>query len=206
MTEMQALAQECYDRAKAEDRPTRDIAAELVAHVSVSLARAMAIEFLIDIVSRTQREDALTAERSAERRPTTHSHESPGRIPRRGSQARQDWETNTEEGRAWAAAEHEWELRTIQMLNGNLARALDRYTEDLKIEWTAELLSSSFALRDGTVVTWGEATADQHRERRKMFLTNAHVNMEGAARHEVAINELEKHGADRLIECVEAAR
>lgn len=198
---IQSLAQECYDRARAGSRPTREVARELVAEASPSLVATLAVEYLVGVVASAQRADTREAERASEVRPTASLYESPqstGRIPRKGSQARADWERNTEEGRAWAEAEEAAEIRRWQMTLGVLGKALERYAEDLHIKWTAELLDSSFALRDGSVISWGDASIEQHRERRQMFLDNAHVNMEGAARHEVAIRELEASGTDTL--------
>ena len=41
-------------------------------------------------------------------------------------------------------------------------------------------------------VLWGDATAAQHQYRVKMFTDNAMANIEGAARHQAAIDEIEK--------------
>lgn len=195
MTDMQTIAQECYDRAKETDRPTRDIAVEMVAGLPIAAVRAMAVEFLVDVVSRAQRDAALAVERNAERRPTQMQE-----VPRKGTKARRDWEANTPEGRAYRDDMDAITARHDQMLFGVIGKALERYAEDLKIEWTAELLDSTFGLRDGTQVTWGDATVEQHRERRQMFLDNAHANMEGAARHEIALRQLEETGARTLHE------
>ncbi|MBD8056666.1 hypothetical protein ICV35_23740 [Rhodococcus ruber] len=66
------------------------------------------------------------------------------------------------------------------------------------LEWQEELLASRFVLNDGTMVSWGEATEDQHQERIDMFLANAASNTEGAARHQKAINDLRAHGVRTL--------
>lgn len=81
---------------------------------------------------------------------------------------------------------------------GSLTRIVDDYAASLKIEWTAELLGSEFALPDGSRTTWGEATVGQHRDRVAMFTANAQANLEGAARHEKAIAELVASGAHTL--------
>lgn len=75
-----------------------------------------------------------------------------------------------------------------------------------RMEWTAELLDSTFALADGSRVTWGDATADQHRERVDMFRRNALANLEGAARHEQAIDALMESGAKSLRKMVNRNR
>ena len=190
--QIRRLAQECYDTAKATDAPTRAVAQRLIAEAEPTLVAAMAVEFLVEVVSRAQREAALDVERQATRR----------HLPRKGTKAREVWEQTTDEGRAWAEREEHEERRTFQMTVGVLGKALERYTEEMRIQWTADLLDSTFSLRDGSTVTWGDASVEQHEERRAMFIANAHVNMEGAARHELAIQQLREAGAPTLREMV----
>ena len=189
--EITALAQECYDRAKDRAVPTRAIAAELVANASPEVVAAMASEYLVGVVAAEQRAATLAAEREAERQRQAKLHEQVN-SPQAKAQ-RERWKREAEE-EAWLREREMWAA---------CRRLLDRYTEDLKMKWTAELLDSTFALRDGTVVTWGEATVEQHEDRRQMFLDNAHANMEGAARHEVAVRELRESGAATLREMVQ---
>lgn len=186
---IRSLAQECYNLAKATDRPTRTVAQDLVRDADASTVAALAVEYLVGLVAAEQRAEALEVERHAARPPA---------MPRKGSKARATWEAETPEGRAWAAAEDAAWFRMIERTKGVLTHALHRYAEDLQIEWTADLLASGFTLRDGATVTWGDATVEQHEERRAIFLGNAHVNLEGAARHEVAIRELREAGAESL--------
>lgn len=195
------LAQRCYDLARDTDRPTREVARELLAEASPSLVAALAVEFLVSAVADAQRLVALEVERSASVSRSQQSHETVGR-PRKGSKQWDRWVQETEEGREWAQREWEAEARFIQMQNGVIRKALDRYAEDLRVQWTSELLDSTFALRSGAVVTWGDATVEQHVERMDIFLKNAHANMEGAARHEIAIRELRESGAPSLREMV----
>lgn len=81
-------------------------------------------------------------------------------------------------------------------------RLMDEYETALKkefrTEWEAELLACEFALPDGTVTTWGEASLEQHEIRREMFKKNAAANMEGAARHAQAVEALQSSGAPNL--------
>lgn len=201
------LAQECYDRAVSERLSTRVIARQLVSTQDRSLVEFLAVEFLVAEVQRAQRAATLEAERGSEVSVRAQHAEGlfPGRKPRKGTRAREEWESGTDEGRAWVAAEEAAWARSQQLLHGALKKALDRYSEDLKMKWTAELLNSTFTLRDGTVVTWGDATVDDHRSRQQMFLENAHANLEGAARHEAALRDLEASGATTLREMAGAA-
>jgi len=72
--------------------------------------------------------------------------------------------------------------------------AEEAWKQALRMEWTRELLGAAFALRDGTIVTWGSATVAQHEDRIAMFTDNAVANIEGAARHQAAITELREKG------------
>jgi hypothetical protein len=80
---------------------------------------------------------------------------------------------------------------------------LSQLREELRLEWTEELLESRFTLRDGLSVTWGAATVAQHKERADMFMDNVAANMDGAARHNKAIRAIEEAGAKCLNEAVD---
>jgi hypothetical protein len=92
-------------------------------------------------------------------------------------------------------------MRAIEerMVN-RVTELLDEYATDLRMEWTAELLESDFALGDGTHVTWGDATIDQHQKRVDMLQATAQGTLETAARHQRAIIDLESAGAETLRE------
>lgn len=83
--------------------------------------------------------------------------------------------------------------------------AIAQYTAAIKMQWTADLLKSTFSLEGGAQVSWGEATAAQHRERLAMFSSQAELNLNGAARHSAAIAELAATGATCLNEVRERA-
>lgn len=184
------LAQQCYDKALASRRPTRTIARSLLAKADPTLVEYLAVEFVVAEVQRTQRTATLNAERTAEVRDSEQRAESPqaGSWRKRADQ---------EEERAM------WLIE--QSMNANIQRAVDRYTEEVKMQWTTELLDSTFALRDGTPVMWGDATVADHEERRKMFVDNARANIEGASRHEMALRDLAASGANTLREMIGAA-
>lgn len=92
------------------------------------------------------------------------------------------------------------------------SRYLDRvsslirsFSDELRMEWTEELLSSSFAVGDGTTTTWRDATTQQHQERVDMLSRQAGATIETAARHQKAIDTLRSAGADTLGALVESA-
>lgn len=88
--------------------------------------------------------------------------------------------------------------------HARLEKAITDYAVEMHMQWTTDLLSSPFALSDGTLITWGEATVEHHRERVEMFQRNAVANMEGAARHEAALRDLTSAGATTLNDLVAA--
>jgi hypothetical protein len=92
-------------------------------------------------------------------------------------------------------------LRSERMTR--LARTIEDWTKDLRQQWTRELLDTKIALPDGTYITWGEFTLAQHRTRLAMFQGQAETALDGAARHQAAIDALTLAGADTLNELVE---
>ncbi len=75
---------------------------------------------------------------------------------------------------------------------------LEAYAEDLKMEWTQELLDAEFALGDGTRVTWGKATVEQHHKRMTMLSHNVESNLQAIKRHECAIADITASGTNSL--------
>lgn len=71
-----------------------------------------------------------------------------------------------------------------------LQQAIDGLVKELRAEWTAELLAMSFALGDGTTVTWGAATADQHADRAALLQRQSESTLETAALHLAAIRDI----------------
>lgn len=70
--------------------------------------------------------------------------------------------------------------------------------EEMVVQWTADLLASTFALSDGTRVTWADATQQQHRDRIEMLVKQAAGTVETAALHEKALKEIAQAGVKRL--------
>lgn len=84
----------------------------------------------------------------------------------------------------------------------DIARMIDYWKEAVIVEWTDNLLRSKFALGDGTETTWGDATREQHLYRINMHKAHAAAGIEGAARHQQAIDELDATGCLTLSEAV----
>jgi len=75
------------------------------------------------------------------------------------------------------------------------------HAHHIAMQWTAELLAASFAVdQTGTTVRWGAATIDEHSRRVSMLTANAGGNIDAAARHQRAIDDLSAGGASTLDE------
>jgi hypothetical protein len=75
---------------------------------------------------------------------------------------------------------------------------IEEKAKEIGMEWTASLLTSTFALPSGQRVSWGQATREQHLERIEMLSHNAAANAEAATRHQIAVNSLDEAGAECL--------
>lgn len=177
----------------------RAVAATLVAGLDGEIVHKLAVEFLVGKAADIAREESLRAERAA-----THGRvaaETPGAGRRWQSPPRPEPTPEDPEREARRQERIAAEEAAIQrQMWDSISSAIGRYKDALRMEWTDELLASSFALADGTRVLWGEATVEQHRERVGMFTANAATNLQGAARHEAAIESLETAGAACLNE------
>jgi hypothetical protein len=69
---------------------------------------------------------------------------------------------------------------------------ITRRATEMFASWTEELLSSEFALPDGRRVTWGSATATDHRLRIDMLVGQTVGIAETAALHERALQDMGK--------------
>lgn len=97
-----------------------------------------------------------------------------------------------------------WLLKEVQLLN-SIQDATNVFADGLEMDWTHELLESTFALGDGQVVSWGEATIEQHQQRIDMLTSMTKGTLETAGKHQAAINELTVAHGYNLLSIVEAA-
>lgn len=122
---------------------------------------------------------------------------------------KREWEefTKSPEFPEWEVRERELQQRLDECnrrLWDKLEDNLRIYTEEMRVQWTQELLDSQFNMPDGTTVTWGTATREQHEARYEMFKNNAMANMEGAARHKQAMQQIDSAGVTTLLELTSA--
>lgn len=183
----------------SQGRDVRGVAAALAREMPVALLRRLAAQLIVDRVRSHERHLTLVAERHAEREDIRAQvlHEMTTSAPPPGRR----WRPTPQEQAERAAIDSEHRDRMLVEILG----IVNDYSSALKIEWTAELLGREFALADGSTVTWGQATAEQHSERLRMFTRNAAANIEGAARHQKALDALAASGADSLEQMLAAA-
>lgn len=183
--------------AEAEWDAAQKALATQTSDVLLTLAQAA----LVDAARRRRRGHALAVERGAEF--SAVSAEATGPAPRTWARPRVD--TRPARDAAWQAQRDEDDARSEARLVEKLSSIVAAYRDELRIEWTAELLETEFALPDGTRVTWGHASVANHQERAEMFEANAHANLEGAARHRKAISDLQEAKVERLEQLVAVA-
>lgn len=192
--------------AKVEAAAERRMAGELVDLTGFTRAErdVLALRQLWEEVGDIVRSRTLRAERDAEKR--TQPSEDPPVEPH-GSAAMAHGGCSCDPCARYRSVQEEYDREAAEAEarhRARLQKAFDDYAAELRIEWTRELLDSPFALSDGVLVTWGDATVEQHRERVEMFERNAVANIEGAARHRSALRDLDQSGAHSLREMVSA--
>ena len=177
LSELKGAIDDVAECATADDMLLS--ATRLTSAMDPTQLQAAATLYVLRLLRERHRGKVLTVERSAARR---------SRKPYESTIPADDpyWERKAE--------------REVQFWS-TLRGYVDRYTDELKMEWTEELLSSTFALADGSLVSWGSATVDQHEARRDLLLANASGNLSSAARHEAALRLL----AERHAQCLDDA-
>lgn len=191
----------------AEGRGEYDAAREALTAQTSDVYRELAVAAIVDAVRRRQRSNVLSIEREAVR-PTQTQERIKGADPghrRRDRRAYWDWVEATDEGKKYESEIAAADAAAASRLHENLRSAMAEMTAALRIEWTRELLASEFALPDGTRVTWRNAAIPQHEARVAMYMRNAEANLEGAARHLKAVEELKRAGAPTLGDLVGVA-
>jgi hypothetical protein len=201
ITEVREAASDLWRHGAPSHRVVRDV----ITRCSAEALRDMAEEWLIELLADKSRCLARATERAATTSPAP-ANPTTARRPRKGTAAWYAW-IATDEGReAERARQYAREdaiaqsdfLKTMQGL-------VQEAAVSLHMTWTRELLDSTFVLPDGSTVSWGDATMDQHLARQSMFEKNAAANLEGATRHLKAVEQLRATGASTLREAVSQA-
>lgn len=130
------------------------------------------------------------------------------------------WLKDTIEGQEWAkqnkelmaaikrtqdsfnTSSAEWQVREAEMVKEHWSHVNDvmnKFKEDLRAEWTEELLNSTFQV-NGKTVSWGLATVEDHKARIESLLTHAQGTIETAAMHQKAIDDIVANSKSTLSE------
>lgn len=105
----------------------------------------------------------------------------------------------------WLRAEHSRRLRAtarllerdnqqVDIVDAALANAVNKIARDMaeriQNEWAPSLLAQSFALPDGRLVRWADATVDDHETRAAQLEKHASGIIQTAALHRRAANDI----------------
>lgn len=195
-------AEACANLVTTET-PVRVLAAEYVRQLPRTTRDVLAEDQFASLVASIVRERTLRAERAAERPPRPLATEAKGDGLKHGSTNKRNGAVQTGCQCGPCVRTRESDALSDAVFSAKLRAIAADYREQCRMEWTAELLASTFALGDGTQIAWGDATIEHHQQRVDMFMANATANIEGAARHEEAIAALSASGAIRLYDIAE---
>jgi hypothetical protein len=93
----------------------------------------------------------------------------------------------------------EYRAKAAKIVTGVAVAAVKQY-----IQWTKDLLDSSFFLPDGTEVTWGDATKAQHNLYIGMLKSQRAGLDKNIDLHELAVADIDEGGTSSLRELVAA--
>lgn len=196
-SEIEKRANQLVGEAQSKISPRTFLASEVRA-MDRSDVEILAVAYLLAQMKTRQRHVVASIEREAQAKK---------QIPNKGTKAWFAW-LETPEG----ADEKERQIQYAKedaeatgRLWAEVQRNIDRFAAELRMEWNDELLRSDFALADGSKVTWGDASREDHEWRASMHSKNAAAGIEGAARHRAAIDLLVQTGANTLNDAVTVA-
>lgn len=173
---------------------------ELAAMADEDIREEWALAYARDVFDQRVRNATLRVERgsvSDQSREPTPGTKAWGRWANRNIN-KERAKVNREEHERLSAEYERIDKEAMLGLVSDLTSAMEKYRESIRIEWTRELLDSSFAMGDGTFVTWGDATRENHEARIEMHRANAQAGLEGWARHAAAIDAITAAGASCL--------
>lgn len=185
------------DQVAADDAEIEVAARAAIDAMDDEAIRAGCIEYVSTIVRERRRNAALRAERRAFQSSLSRNA-TDGPRPRKGTHAYREWLAASERNQAYEEEREAAKSRTAGDYLKQMWGVVDEFVSDLRAEWTRDLLDTPFHLVDGTAVTWGEATVEQHQARADMFVEHAQANVEGAARHQKAIADMNAAGVPTL--------
>jgi hypothetical protein len=192
MSAMGVIAKASRLARNTSDSP-QQIAIQALSDAHDSAIRDLAMSYLVDRVGMLRRADARQVEAgaSAEPAPEESSAAERGQARERARYAEKRQEKETY-GHVLSSDER------IQIASEQIDEAIESFRASMRLELTAELLASEFSLGDGSSVTWGAATVEQHSQRVASLTRHAVGTAETAARHSAAIALCEENGVQSL--------
>jgi len=103
------------------------------------------------------------------------------------------------------ARAEERDARSAQVISSfrhNMERAMEELKHQIRVEWTEELLGSTFTL-DGVDIPWGSATIEQHERRADALKNQAVGTLQTAGMHLKAAAELRQNNARNITEMMQ---
>jgi hypothetical protein len=160
--------------------------------------KATLIELLTEQAEGQIRENVRTVERRAERSSVFEKSKQYREMleNRHGRTFESLKEANDFDDDAWKAIVQD--KREEQ--DRRRAKVFSELTERLHMQWTDELLSKDFAVGDGSIVTWADATIEQHEARVEMLFVNVQGNGDAIRRHEAAVIDILENRVSTLAE------
>jgi len=195
---------------KATERTANRLAGECLSALDREDLEVLALGMVKELIQAVARSRSRKAESvSAKRRGTDK--------PRYRSKAEEARETWSNHGYPWNRFDREMsykcgcdlclsglkeygelEAKLDREFSEGLQKAVKAFSDAVRLEVTRELLETQFALGDGQVVTWGEATIEQHQQRADLLEKMAIGTAETSARHLAAIRMLSDAGVQKL--------
>lgn len=185
--------------ARIDEMPgasTEEVAAALVAELTSTQVEELAIAQMRELVEEVLRSRARRVETASAR--SLSASQPPPRRPM------SDWVVEAiaagnarDEERARLEAE-QIQRNYIERRDAAIRDLTAALAEEIRLELTEELLSTEFAIGDGSRVTWGAATTADHERRIEMLEGNIAANADTAAKHRAAIEMLKTSHASTL--------
>lgn len=202
--EINKIARAVHAESVERNTATRPLAMRTLAHSNdIDLLRFMAAELIVVLIDQATRKPPVVRPPDAPDPARGRPKGSTG-IPRKGTIARHKWETETDEGRAWAEAMAEIDAQSMAALTETIRASVETYTQAARLEWTQELLDQAFTDASGVSLPWGDATADQHEASAQTLLDKATKPVREAILHKTAAQQLRDAGALTLRHLSEA--
>lgn len=202
---------------------SRQAAEAIVGGLSHAETRYAAIRWVAMLCEVEDRADARQIEKQAAKPPAGYEYDGDGRLAatrvlrlHENEQQREEWQRvvrvadgaesprNAKDLAGCQERVAEWRERerlreqAVQRERERHQAFVDRIKAEARMEWTADLLASTFAVGDGTRVSWAEATVQQHEQRIAFLTRHVEGSLDTLKRHEVAVAEILAAHADTL--------